>query len=36
MTLCCPDTTAADVDRLIETLDAGITELLAIPGAREA
>lgn len=36
MTLCCPDTSEADVDRLIDTLDAGITELLAIPGAREA
>jgi len=36
MTLCCPDTSEADVDRLIDTLDAGISELLAIPGAREA
>jgi len=35
MTLCCPDTTAADVDRLIATLDAALTELLAMPGARE-
>jgi glutamate-1-semialdehyde 2,1-aminomutase len=36
MTLCCPDTTAADVDRLLDTLDTAITELLAIPGARES
>jgi len=36
MTLCCPDTTAADVDRLIATLDDALTELLAIPGARES
>ncbi|MDH4558828.1 aspartate aminotransferase family protein [Pseudomonas sp. BN417] len=35
MTLCCPDTSAADVDRLIATLDDALTELLAIPGARE-
>lgn len=35
MTLCCPDTAAADVDRLLATLDAALTELLAIPGARE-
>ncbi|MCY1287308.1 Glutamate-1-semialdehyde 2,1-aminomutase [compost metagenome] len=34
MTLCCPDTSAADVDRLIATLDDALTELLAIPGAR--
>ena len=35
MTLCCPDTSEADVDRLIATLDQALTELLAIPGARE-
>jgi glutamate-1-semialdehyde 2,1-aminomutase len=35
MTLCCPDTTAADVDRLLATLDQALTELLAIAGARE-
>lgn len=35
MTLCCPDTSAADVDRLIATLDDALTELLAIPGARQ-
>ena len=35
MTLCCPSTTAADVDRLIATLDQALSELLAIPGARE-
>ncbi len=35
MTLCCPDTTVADVERLIATLDTAINELLAIPGARE-
>jgi glutamate-1-semialdehyde 2,1-aminomutase len=35
MTLCCPDTAAADVDRLLAALDAALTELLAIPGARE-
>lgn len=34
MTLCCPDTTAADVDTLLATLDEGLSELLAIPGAR--
>ena len=34
MTLCCPDTTAADVDHLIATLDDALTELLALPGAR--
>ena len=34
MTLCCPDTTSADVDMLLATLDEGLTELLAIPGAR--
>ena len=35
MTLCCPDTTAGDVDRLLHTLDDALTELLAVPGARE-
>ncbi|WP_028238921.1 aspartate aminotransferase family protein [Stutzerimonas azotifigens] len=35
MTLCCPDTTAADIDRLLATLDEGLGELLALPGARE-
>ncbi|SHL99722.1 aspartate aminotransferase family protein [Phytopseudomonas punonensis] len=34
MTLCTPETTAADVDKLITTLDAGLSELLVIPGAR--
>jgi len=34
MTLCCPDTSAADVDRLLATLDEGLIELLAIPAAR--
>src|SRR5690606_10183716 len=29
MTLCCPDTSEADVDRLIATLDEGLGELLA-------
>ena len=36
MTLCCPDTGAADVERLLATLDAALGELLAIPGARQA
>ena len=36
MTLCCPDTSAADVERLLATLDAALGELLAIPGARQA
>ncbi|GAC1037312.1 aspartate aminotransferase family protein [Pseudomonas sp. No.117] len=35
MTLCCPDTQAADVDRLLATLDEALTALLALPGARE-
>jgi glutamate-1-semialdehyde 2,1-aminomutase len=30
MCLVCPDTTAADVDRLIEVLDAAVTELRAV------
>lgn len=34
MTLCCPATSAADVDRLIATLDQALGELLEIPGAR--
>jgi glutamate-1-semialdehyde 2,1-aminomutase len=36
MTLCCPDTGVADVERLLATLDAALGELLAIPGARQA
>ncbi|MDT4874289.1 hypothetical protein FQZ97_1095820 [compost metagenome] len=36
MTLCCPDTSEADVDRLIVTLDEALTALLAIPGSRES
>lgn len=36
MTLCCPDTTAQDVDRLLALLDEALHELLAIPGARDA
>lgn len=35
MMLCCPETRAADVARLLSTLDHALTELLAIPGARE-
>ncbi len=35
MTLCCPSTTAEDVDKLIAMLGQALTELLAIPGARE-
>jgi len=35
MTLCCPSTTEADVDKLIAMLDTALSELLAIPGARE-
>jgi glutamate-1-semialdehyde 2,1-aminomutase len=35
MTLCCPATSAADVDKLIATLDQALSELLAIPGSRE-
>jgi glutamate-1-semialdehyde 2,1-aminomutase len=35
MTLCCPDTSEADVDRLIATLDQALGELLALPGARQ-
>ncbi|MFV3384416.1 aspartate aminotransferase family protein [Pseudomonas sp. NY15364] len=35
MTLCCPSTTAQDVEKLITMLDQALTELLAIPGARE-
>jgi len=34
MTLCCPETTAADVDTLIATLDDALTALLSIPDAR--
>ncbi|SEJ63117.1 glutamate-1-semialdehyde 2,1-aminomutase [Pseudomonas linyingensis] len=35
MTLCSPQTTAGDVDRLLASLDAALAELLALPGARE-
>jgi glutamate-1-semialdehyde 2,1-aminomutase len=35
MTLCSPATTQADVDRLHAALDAALTEILALPGARE-
>ena len=35
MTLCCPETSAEDVDRLITTLDQALGELLAMPAARE-
>ncbi|WP_434135276.1 aspartate aminotransferase family protein [Pseudomonas luteola] len=35
MTLCCPDSTEADVDRLIATLDNALIDLLALPNARE-
>jgi len=35
MTLCCPSTTAKDVDTLIATLDQALEELLAMAGARE-
>ncbi len=34
MTLCCPKTTADDVDTLLTMLDQALSELLAIPGAR--
>lgn len=34
MTLCCPQTTAADVDYLLHTLEQALGELLGIPGAR--
>ena len=34
MTLCCPQTTAADVDCLLHTLEQALGELLGIPGAR--
>ena len=34
MTLCCPQTSHADVNRLIEELDNALTTLLALPGAR--
>jgi glutamate-1-semialdehyde 2,1-aminomutase len=36
MTLCCPDTQYADVQRLVTTLDQALTELLAEPDARES
>lgn len=35
MTLCCPETQVEDVDLLLATLDQALTELLALPGARE-
>jgi glutamate-1-semialdehyde 2,1-aminomutase len=35
MTLCSPQTSAGDVDRLLASLDAALAELLALPGARE-
>ncbi|WP_137886201.1 aspartate aminotransferase family protein [Pseudomonas sp. 2FE] len=35
MTLCCPNTSVSNVDRLLATLDEALSELLAIPGARE-
>ena len=34
MTLCCPQTSTADVGRLISELDQALSVLLAIPGAR--
>jgi glutamate-1-semialdehyde 2,1-aminomutase len=34
MTLCCPQTSQADIDRLIDELDRALTTLLALPGAR--
>lgn len=34
MTLCCPHTSESDVDRLVQTLDNALTEILALPGAR--
>ena len=36
MTLCCPSTSAADVERLIGELDQALSALLALPGARVA
>ncbi len=36
MTLCCPDTQHADVQRLLDTLDAALCELLAEPDARDS
>ena len=36
MTLCCPHTSAADVERLIIELDQALSALLALPGARVA
>lgn len=35
MTLCSPATTQADGDRLLAELDRALTEILALPGARE-
>ena len=34
MTLCYPQTSDADIDRLIAELDNALTTLLALPGAR--
>lgn len=34
MLLCCPDTGPNEVQRLLDTLDQGLGELLALPGAR--
>lgn len=34
MTLCCPQTSSSDIDRLLVELDNALTTLLAIPGAR--
>ena len=34
MTLCCPQTSTADVERLISELDQALSVLLALPGAR--
>lgn len=35
MTLCCPETSVADVTRLISAVDQALEELLSLPGARE-
>jgi glutamate-1-semialdehyde 2,1-aminomutase len=34
MTLCCPQTSEGDVDRLIGELDNALTALLALSGSR--
>ncbi|MBK8069545.1 MAG: aspartate aminotransferase family protein [Rhodanobacteraceae bacterium] len=36
MTLCSPATTRDDVNRLLAVLDAALTDILALPGARES